>query len=170
MGRFLIMTGEGKGKSTAAFGLCLRAYGRGIAPIVLQFIKRADANYGEHRALSALGIPVMALGDGFTWRSKDLEATKRLAQAGWARASEVIRSGRYGLVVLDGLTYVLNFGWLDRAEVVSVFTQRPEDQHLVVTGRDAPAWLVAMADTVTEMRKVKHAYDQGIPATKGIEL
>ena len=170
MGRFLIMTGEGKGKSTAAFGLALRAFGRGLSPVIFQFIKRQSANFGEHRAMQALGVPVVALGDGFTWRSKDLEQTAALARAGWERAREALLSGEHGLVVLDEFTYVLNFGWVAREEVEPAIQGRPEDVHLAITGRDAPDWLIALADTVTEMRKIKHAYDAGIPATRGIEL
>jgi len=170
MGRLLVFTGDGKGKSTAAFGLVLRALGRGLRPVVFQFIKRKAANYGEHRAFRALGVPVHPLGDGFTWRSKDLVESARLAREGWARAREALGSGEYDLVVLDEFTYVLNYGWVEREEALSAFGSRPKGVHLVVTGRAAPEWLVALADTVTEMRKVKHAYDAGVPATRGVEL
>ncbi len=170
MGRLLVFTGDGKGKSTAAFGLVLRAHGRGLSPVVFQFIKRRAANYGEHRAFATLGVPVHPLGDGFTWRSRDLEATARLAREGWDRARAAFLSGEHRLVVLDEFTYVLNFGWVGEAEAKAAFSARPGEVHLVVTGRNAPGWLVAMADTVTAMRKVKHAYDAGVPATRGVEL
>ncbi len=170
MGRLLVFTGEGKGKSTAAFGLALRAHGRGLSPAIFQFIKRENANHGEHRAFAALGVPIVPLGDGFTWRSKDPDRTAALARAGWERARNALLSGAHGLVVLDEFTYVLNFGWVERAEAEAAIRARPEAVHLAITGRDAPGWLVALADTVTEMRKVKHAYDQSVPATRGIEL
>ena len=170
MGRLLVMTGDGKGKSTAAFGLVLRAYGRGLLPVVFQFVKRKNGAYGEHRAFRKLGIPIYPLGDGFTWRSKDLKRTAELARAGWALARKALLSGTYDLVVLDEFTYVLNYGWVGADEVLEAFRSRPDGVHLAVTGRDAPDWLVAVADTVTEMRKVKHAYEAGVPATRGVEL
>jgi len=170
MGRLLVFTGEGKGKSTAAFGLVLRAQGRGLHPVVFQFIKRRSANYGEHRALRSLGVPVHPLGDGFTWRSKDLKETARLAREGWLRARAAVLSGKHRLVVLDEFTYVLNYGWVGEGEAKAAFLARPEEVHLVVTGRNAPEWLVALADTVTVMQKVKHAFDAGVPATRGVEL
>lgn len=170
MGRLLVFTGDGKGKSTAAFGLVVRALGRGLRPVVFQFIKRKAANYGEHRTFRTLGVPVYPLGDGFTWRSKDLEKSARLAREGWARAREALVSGDFDLVVLDEFTYVLNYGWVPLEEALSSFRSRPEGVHLVVTGRAVPEALLDLADTVTEMRKVKHAFDAGVPATPGVEL
>ncbi len=170
MGRLLVFTGDGKGKSTAAFGLVLRALGRGLSPVIFQFIKRKAANYGEHRAFRTLGVPIHPLGDGFTWRSRDLRESARLAREGWAQAQAALDSGAYDLVVLDEFTYVLNYGWVEREEALLAFRSRSRGVHLVVTGRDAPPWLIALADTVTEMKKIKHAYDQGVPATRGIEL
>ncbi len=170
MGRLLVMTGDGKGKSTAAFGLVLRAYGRGLLPVVFQFVKRKNGAYGEHRAFRKLGIPIYPLGDGFTWRSKDLGRTAELARTGWAKAREALLSGTYDLVVLDEFTYVLNHGWVGQEEALLAFRSRPDGVHLAVTGRGTPEWLVAVADTVTEMRKVKHAHEAGVPATRGVEL
>ncbi|WP_457631824.1 cob(I)yrinic acid a,c-diamide adenosyltransferase [Oceanithermus sp.] len=168
-GLLFVYTGDGKGKTTAALGLVLRALGRGLRPRVFQFIKHERAAFGEHRALERLGVPIEGLGDGFSWRSRDLEKSAELARTGWQRAAEAIASGDWDLVVLDEVTYPLNFGWLDLDEVLEVLRTRPRNVHVVLTGRDAPAELVELADTVTEMRKVKHAYDAGVPAQKGIE-
>lgn len=168
-GLLLVYTGEGKGKSTAAFGLALRAFGRGLPVRIFQFIKHGRARFGEHRALARLGVPVEGLGDGFTWKSRDLEASARLAQEGWERAKEAILSGAYHLVVLDEATYPLRYGWIPLEEFLQVLRERPGHVHVVVTGRGAPEALVELADTVTEMRKVKHAFDLGVPAQAGIE-
>ncbi|WP_298629849.1 cob(I)yrinic acid a,c-diamide adenosyltransferase [uncultured Thermus sp.] len=168
-GLLLVYTGDGKGKSTAAFGLALRAHGRGLRVRIFQFLKHQGARFGEHRALAQLGIPVEGLGDGFTWKSRDLEASARLAQGGWERAKEAILSGEWDLVVLDEATYPLRYGWVSLEEFLAVVQKRPGHVHVVVTGRGAPEALMALADTVTEMRKVKHAFDQGVPAQRGIE-
>ncbi|WP_293170256.1 cob(I)yrinic acid a,c-diamide adenosyltransferase [Oceanithermus sp.] len=168
-GLVLVYTGEGKGKTTAALGLVLRSLGRGYKPRVFQFLKHERAAFGEHRALERLGVPIEGLGDGFSWRSRDLEKSAALARAGWQRAAGVIASGEWDLVVLDEVTYPLNFGWIPVAEVVGALRSRPRHVHVVLTGRDAPAELVELADTVTEMKKIKHAYDAGVPAQKGME-
>jgi len=168
-GLVLVYTGEGKGKTTAALGLVLRSVGRGFRPRVFQFMKHERAAFGEHRALERLGVPIEGLGDGFSWRSRDLEKSAELARAGWRRAAEAVASGDWDLVVLDEVTYPLNFGWIPVAEVARALRVRPRHVHVVLTGRDAPAELVALADTVTEMRKVKHAYEAGVPAQRGIE-
>ncbi len=168
-GLLIVNTGDGKGKSTAAFGLAIRAQGRGKAVKVFQFMKVPSARFGEHRTFEKLGLPIEGLGDGFSWKSKDLEHSAELARQGWARAAEAIRSGEYFLVVLDEVTYPLIYGWVPLAEVVEVLSQRPKEVHVVLTGRDCPQEIVDIADTVTEMRKIKHAYEAGIPAQRGIE-
>jgi cob(I)alamin adenosyltransferase len=165
----LVYTGDGKGKTTAALGLVLRSLGRGFRPRIFQFMKHERAAFGEHRALERLGVPIEGLGDGFSWRSRDLERSAELAREGWARAAEAVASGAWDLVVLDEVTYPLNFGWFDLDEVLEVLRARPRNVHVVLTGRDAPQALVAFADTVTEMKKVKHAYEAGVPAQKGME-
>ncbi len=168
-GLILVYTGDGKGKSTAAFGLALRAHGRGLRVKIFQFIKHQGARFGEHRALAQLGIPIEGLGDGFTWKSKDLEASARLAQEGWTRAREALLSGALDLVVLDEITYPIRYGWIPLEEVLEALRGRPKHVHALLTGRNAPLELLELADTVTEMRKVKHAFDQGVPAQRGIE-
>ncbi|XOB98884.1 cob(I)yrinic acid a,c-diamide adenosyltransferase [Deinococcota bacterium DY0809b] len=168
-GLLLVYTGDGKGKTTAALGLVLRALGRGFRPRIFQFMKHERAAFGEHRALEKLGVPIEGLGDGFSWRSRDLEKSAELARAGWRRAAEAVASGDWDLVVLDEIMYPLAFGWIDLDEVLEVLRERPRNVHVVLTGRGAPEALVEYADTVTEMKKVKHAYDAGVPAQKGME-
>jgi cob(I)alamin adenosyltransferase len=109
------------------------------------------------------------MGDGFTWESEDLDATQAKAVAAWAAASRAIASGDYQLVVLDEVTYPMNWGWIPAAEVVEAIRGRPEAVNVVATGRDAPQLLLEVADTVTEMRKVRHAYDTGVAARRGID-
>ena len=162
-------TGDGKGKSTAAFGLALRAHGRGKKVGVWQFMKLTTSRFGEHRAFETLGVPVMGLGDGFSWDSQDLDRSAGLAREGWAKAREAIMSGDWFMVVLDEVTYPIRFGWIPLEDVVATLTDRPRQVHVVLTGRDCPDEIVAMADTVTEMRLVKHAFQAGIPAQRGIE-
>ncbi len=165
----LVNTGDGKGKTTAALGVMFRAWGRGLRVCMLQFIKTATSNYGEHRAAKKLGIEIMPLGGGFTWLSKDIERDKALARELWERARERIASGDYDLVVLDEFTYPLIYGWLPLDDVINALRRRPEHVSVIITGRDAPAALIDFADTVTEMREVKHPYQKGITALAGID-
>lgn len=170
-GLLIVNTGNGKGKSTAALGILLRATGRGMKVGMFQFLKSMGDEYGEHVAAARLGVPIVALGDGFTWLSKDVEADRALARAGWARCREALLGGEYDVLIFDELTYPLNYGWLDTRGVLADIRARPAGTHVVVTGRDAPAALVEAADLVTEMRLVKHPYDdQGVGAQPGIEL
>jgi cob(I)alamin adenosyltransferase len=168
-GLLIVNTGDGKGKSTAAFGLALRAHGRGKTVKIYQFMKVPTARFGEHRMFEQLGIPVEGLGDGFSWKSKDLEHSAQLARDGWQKAKVAILSGDFFLVVLDEITYPLIYGWLSLDDVLSTLTARPKDVHVCMTGRRCPPELIALADTVTEMTKVKHAFNAGIPAQRGIE-
>ena len=166
----IVNTGDGKGKSTAAFGTMLRAVARGWKVCVVQFIKSGKWRVGEEEIGRKLGVEWWTTGDGFTWNSKDMDETEARARAAWARAAEVISSGEYQMVLLDEVTYPINYGWIDVADAVEVIRARPEQVNVIVTGRDAPPELVELADTVTEMRKVKHAYDRGIKAQRGIDL
>ncbi len=168
-GLLIVNTGDGKGKSTAAFGLALRAHGRGKAVKIYQFMKVPSARFGEHRMFEKLGIPVEGLGDGFSWKSKDLEHSAKLARDGWEKAKAAILSGAFFLVVLDEITYPLIYGWLPLEDVMATLRDRPQDVHVCMTGRRCPAELIDLADTVTEMTKIKHAFNQGIPAQRGIE-
>ncbi len=169
-GLVIINTGSGKGKTTAAMGLLFRAWGRDMKVIMLQFIKHSTANFGEQRAAKKIGIEMRAMGDGFTWRSKDIEQTAELARAHWEDCKEVIATGGYDIVVLDEFTYPLHYGWIPVEEVIEVLAARPKMQHVVITGRHAPETLVEYADLVTEMQVVKHPYQSGIKAQPGIEF
>ncbi len=170
-GLVIVNTGNGKGKTTAALGILLRAWGRDMKVVMLQFIKAQTANWGESRAAKKMGAEIIPLGAGFTWLSKDIERDKALAQQCWALCREKIESGEYDIVILDEITYCFKFGWLDLNEVLDVLRRRDPMQHVVITGRDAPEQLIEFADLVTEMREIKHPYkQQGIKAQKGIEF
>jgi cob(I)alamin adenosyltransferase len=166
----LVATGDGKGKTTAAMGTALRALGRGWAVCIVQFVKSGKWNSGEVRLLKDLGAECHTMGDGFTWDSDDLERSAEIARSAWELAKEAIASGRYELVVLDEVTYPINWGWVDGSDVVSAISGRPEKVNVFLTGRDAPPALVGVADTVTDMHNVKHAFEAGILAAKGIDF
>jgi cob(I)alamin adenosyltransferase len=166
----LVNTGDGKGKTTAALGTALRAAGRGLRVCVIQFLKSPSWKVGEAKAGRDLGIDWWTLGDGFTWDSKDMARTEAAAVDAWAAARAQISSGEYDLVVLDEVTYPMTWGWIDENDVLAALRARPPHVNVILTGRDAPAALVEAADTVTEMVKTKHAFDNGIAAVKGIDL
>jgi len=165
----ILNTGDGKGKSSAAFGVMIRALARGWPVAVVQFVKSGKWNVGEETVGRQLGVEWFNVGDGFTWDSGDLEHDKALARQGWQTAAELIAAGAHRLVILDEITYLCTWAWIDTAAVAATIRDRPEQVNVVITGRDAPDELIDVADTVTEMRKVKHAYDRGIVAVRGIE-
>ncbi len=168
-GLVFVHTGNGKGKTTAALGLALRAHGRGKLVKVYQFMKVPTARFGEHRLFDQLGIAIEGLGDGFSWKSRDLDHSAELAQAGWAKAEATIRAGEHFMVVLDEIMYPLRYGWLALEPVLACLRERPAHVHVVLTGRNAPAELMELADTVTEMTLIKHHFKAGVPAQRGIE-
>ncbi|GLS16906.1 MULTISPECIES: cob(I)yrinic acid a,c-diamide adenosyltransferase [Hydrogenophaga] len=168
-GLVMVHTGNGKGKSTAAFGLAARAHGRGKKVKVYQFMKVPSARFGEHRLFEQLGIPIEGLGDGFSWKSRDLDHSAELALAGWAKADATIRAGEHFMVVLDEIMYPLRYGWIPLDAVLTCLRERPPQVTVVLTGRNAPAELITLADTVTEMTLVKHHFAAGVPAQRGIE-
>ncbi|CAM4104500.1 cob(I)yrinic acid a,c-diamide adenosyltransferase [Deinococcus marmoris] len=168
-GLLIVNTGNGKGKTTAALGLMMRAHGRGLTTRMFQFLKHENAKFGEHRTMDALGLPYEGLGDGFTWRSRDLDNSAEMAAHGWALARAAIEAGEHDLIVLDEFTYPLKFGWVPWPEVEAVLKTRDPKMHIVITGRDALPELVELADTVSEINPVKHAYAAGIGAQTGIE-
>jgi cob(I)alamin adenosyltransferase len=166
----LVNTGDGKGKSTAAFGVVLRGLARGWRVSVIQFVKSDRWKVGEERICRELGVDWAQTGDGFSWMSNDLERSRALAGAAWQLARETLAAGEHQLVVLDEITYPINWGWIDGGEVAAALRDRPEHVNVIATGRDAPAELLEVADTVTEMRKVRHAYDRGVRAKRGLDF
>jgi len=170
-GVIIINTGNGKGKTTAAFGQALRVAGHNLPVCIIQFIK-GQWRTGEGCAVKALAdrIELHVCGTGFTWAAADRAEVIAAAQAGWQLAREKISSGNYRLVVLDELTYLINYGIISEEEVVAVLTARPAGVDVVITGREAGAGLIAAADLVSEMREVKHPYRQGIAARQGVEF
>jgi cob(I)alamin adenosyltransferase len=166
----LVNTGDGKGKSTAAFGVVMRALAREWRVCVIQFIKSDKWKVGEEKIAVQLGVDWLKGGDGFTWESPDLDQSEGRAAAAWQLAAAAIASGDYQLVVLDEITYPMNWGWIDSATVVEAIRSRPAAVNIIATGRDAPAALVEVADTVTEMVNVRHAYDRGNRARRGIDF
>ena len=137
-GLVIVNTGNGKGKTTAAMGVLFRAWGRDLKVVMLQFIKHSTANFGEQRAAKKIGVEMRAMGDGFTWRSRDLDQTADLARAHWEGCKEVIASGQHDVIVLDEFTYPMHYGWIPVEEVLEVLRNRPEMQHIIITGRHAP--------------------------------
>jgi cob(I)alamin adenosyltransferase len=166
----MVNTGDGKGKSTAAFGVVLRSVARGWRVCVIQFLKSGKWHTGEEDMARKLGVDFNPLGDGFTWESTDLDESRARAAAAWDVAKRTIAAGDHHLVVLDEITYPMNWSWISTEDVVDAIRARPAHVNVVATGRDAPGPLIAVADTVTEMRKVKHAYDAGIRARRGIDF
>lgn len=170
-GLLIVFTGNGKGKTTAALGMSMRAAGHGMKVLVLQFIKGTWA-YGELESFKKLEqVEIRPLGSGFTWKKENLDEDRRLAAAGWELAAAEISRGDTPVVVLDELNVVLSYGLLPLQPVLDVLRNRRSDVHVVVTGRNAPAELLDLADLVTEMREVKHPFHtKGLKAQKGVEF
>jgi cob(I)alamin adenosyltransferase len=172
----VVHTGTGKGKSTAAFGMALRAWNQGWPVGVFQFVKSAKWRVGEEHALRTLGAsgeggPVTwhKMGEGWSWIQRETGGHAEQAAEGWAQVARDLVAQTYRFYVLDEFTYPIKWGWVDVAEVISVLDARPGQQHVVITGRDAHPDLVAYADLVTDMTKVKHPMDQGQKGQKGVE-
>ncbi|HEY3941318.1 MAG TPA: cob(I)yrinic acid a,c-diamide adenosyltransferase [Acidimicrobiales bacterium] len=165
----LLNTGDGKGKSSAAFGVMARGWARGWRVGVVQFVKGGKWRTGERKLADHLGIEWHTLGDGFTWESTDLDETAAKGRHAWSVAAAKLASGDYDLLILDELTYAVSYGWVPVDEVVAGVAGRHPGTNVAITGRNAAPELVEVADTVTEMRKVKHVYDTGVKAKKGIE-
>jgi cob(I)alamin adenosyltransferase len=167
----MVNTGDGKGKTTAALGLAMRTAGHGLKVCFIQFIK-GSWKYGELAAVDRFGelIDFHVMGKGFTWKSKDLEKDKAVARQGWELAREAMASQLYHLVVLDEFTYLLAYQMIGLQTVLDGLNERPNDLHVLVTGRDAPQALLDLADMVTQMQVVKHPLKSGIKAQKGIEF
>ncbi|MYX24075.1 cob(I)yrinic acid a,c-diamide adenosyltransferase [Streptomyces sp. SID8380] len=172
-----VHTGPGKGKSTAAFGLALRAWNQGWPIGVFQFVKSAKWKVGEENALRVLGasgeggtVAWHKMGEGWSWVQRDgQDSNEDKAREGWEQVKRDLAAETYKLYVLDEFAYPLHWGWIDTAEVVETLRTRPGNQHVVVTGRNAPRELIDAADLVTEMTKVKHPMDAGQKGQRGIE-
>lgn len=167
----MVHTGNGKGKTTAALGLAMRAVGAGMKAIMIQFMK-GTWRYGELEAAKRLApdFTILQMGEGFTWETKDRKKDIASARKAWEFCKETIKSKKYDLVILDEINYVLGYGFLDTQEVVAFLKQKPEALHVVLTGRDAPKELIDAADLVTEMKEIKHPFQKGIIAQRGIEF
>ena len=169
-GLVIVNTGDGKGKSSSAFGVMLRSVARGWKVIVIQFIKSDKWQTGERKMAEQLGVAWITGGDGFTWESDDMDATAKAAQDAWEKARQVLAGGEYDLVILDEATYPVSFEWISADDVVEAVTERSARTNVIITGRDADAALIDLADTVTEMTKVKHVFDEGVSARKGLDF
>ena len=167
----MVFTGDGKGKTTSALGLALRSAGHGLKVCFIQFIK-GSWTYGELAAVKRHRdtIDFHVMGRGFTWASADLEMDKEAARQAWEFARKIIAAGTHHLVVLDEFTYLLNYHMIDLEPVLKTLTGRPDNQHVAITGREAPGALLDIADLVTEMKAVKHPFQDGTKAQKGIEF
>lgn len=165
----MTFTGPGKGKTSAAMGTVLRAVGHGRSAIVLQFVKSGEWKTGEQLGCERLDVPFEPLGSGFTWDSENIDHDASLAREAWVRAEHVIGSGEFDLVVLDEITYLCTWKWIDTDRVVEVIRNRPTHVNIVITGRDAPDGLIACSDTASRIENIHHAYDSGVGALKGID-
>ena len=168
-GLLLINTGNGKGKSTAAFGLLARSLGHGMKAVVVQFIKGRSDTGEEAFFRNVENLTWHVMGDGFTWETQDAERDKQSARAAWQMVCDYLQDETIDLIILDEFTYALKYHWLTTEEVTTALESRPIMQHVVITGRAAPDALVAIADTVSEINLVKHAFRDGVQAMPGIE-
>lgn len=175
-GLILVNTGQGKGKTTAALGMALRAWGQGLRVLILQFIKSGSA-YGELKGIAQLGsrIEIRPMGKGFIFHNKEaseaeLLAHKQAAAEAWSALEKEVYSQDWDLIILDEINYAIKYGMVDLDAVLFMLDHKPKPLHLVLTGRDAAPEIIERADTVTEMKVIKHAYQKGIKAAKGIEF
>ena len=170
-GLIAVFTGNGKGKTTSALGLAFRALGHGMKVAVIQFIK-GSWHYGELTAAQRFAdlLDFHVMGKGFTWKSEDLAADIKAGQEAWDFAKEIISAGQHQLVILDELTYLISYNMVPEEEVLVALRAKPAEVHVVITGRNASPGLVALADLVTEMTEIKHPFQQGLKAQKGIEF
>jgi cob(I)alamin adenosyltransferase len=170
-GLVIVYTGDGKGKTTAALGLAFRASGYGMTTLMIQFMK-GRIHSGERDAAKALGdsITIVPMGEGFTWETKDAERDRIVAQQAFSYAVSEASSGQYDIVIFDEINIALRYNYLDVEQVLAFLDRKNPNQHVILTGRNAPEALVLRADLVTEMKMVKHPFDQGILAQKGVDF
>lgn len=172
-GLLMVNTGDGKGKTTAAIGVIVRAAGRGMKCCMIQFMKSKNDRYGEHESLEKLSVEVHTMGDGFTWDTNDKTQDIKTSEETWALCVEKMKSEEYDLLVFDELVYVLDYKFLDVIKVIDEIRSVREKQphlHIIATGRNAPPELIEAADLVTEMKEIKHPFHAGIYAQQGIEF
>ncbi|WDE10749.1 cob(I)yrinic acid a,c-diamide adenosyltransferase [Thalassomonas haliotis] len=167
-GLFIVITGNGKGKSTSGFGTVARAVGHGLNTAVVQYIKGSWA-CGERELLANAGVEFHVMGTGFTWNTQDKTSDIAAANKVWQESKRLLSDPHIDLVLLDELTYMLTYKYLDLDEVIEAIRNRPKMQHVIVTGRACHRALIELADTVSEVRSVKHAFDAGVKAQKGID-
>ncbi|MFT4744525.1 MAG: cob(I)alamin adenosyltransferase [Nitriliruptoraceae bacterium] len=165
----LVNTGNGKGKSSAAFGVALRGVARGWRVRVVQFLKSGEWKTGEAKMLPELGVEWWEAGDGFTWNAEDLDESQALALAAWEDCKARLQDDTLDMLLLDEVTYPINWGWIELDDVLDALRNRSPKVHVVITGRDCPPEIMELADTVTEMREVKHAFHEGVMARKGFD-
>lgn len=169
-GVLVVLSGNGKGKSSSGFGMVARALGHGMRVGIVQFIKGRDTTGEEAFFRRFDTVDYQVCGDGFTWDTQNREQDMATARSGWAEALRMLSDNAFDLLLLDELNVVLKYGYLPQDEVLHALRQRPAMQHVIITGRGAPEELITMADTVTDMGNIKHAFKSGIRAQKGIEL
>lgn len=169
IGLIIVNTGNGKGKTTAALGLAMRAVGTGLKVVMIQFIK-GGWRTGEQVSAKKLGFELRQMGEGFTWITQDRERDTACAEAAWQYGKECMDSGNYDLVILDEINIALGFDYLDLSDVLATLKNRSKDLHVALTGRGAKDELLEIADLATEMREIKHPFNKGIKAQQGIEF
>ena len=169
-GLVLIYTGNGKGKTTAALGQLVRVYGWDWKAVMFQFIKETKLAAGEHRAAKKLGLDLRPMGTGFTWNVRDREKSITLSLEQWQQCKDAILSGAFKMVIMDEISYPLTLGWIPLKDVIDTIKRRAEGTHVLMTGRDMPDEIIEIADLVTEMKEIKHPFNKGIKAQKGIEF
>jgi cob(I)alamin adenosyltransferase len=177
-GLLIVYTGQGKGKTTAALGMVFRALGRGLKVAVVQFIKgkwkTGERSFAEKLALNPVeGSPPLTfftMGEGFTWESQDISKDKQAAQAAWARVKDLTTSNEYFLLVLDEITYAINYGFIPLDDVLNTLQNRPKNLNVVITGRQASPELIEKADLVSEMKNIKHPFEKGASAVAGVDF
>ncbi|HCG9603307.1 TPA: cob(I)yrinic acid a,c-diamide adenosyltransferase [Vibrio parahaemolyticus] len=167
-GLLLIITGNGKGKSTSGFGTIARAVGHGLTCSVAQFIKGTWDN-GERNLLEKLGVEFQVMATGFTWETQNKTADTEAAQLVWKECKRMLKDDSIDVILFDELTYMVSYGYIDLDEVVEALNNRPKMQTVVITGRGAHRTLIEMADTVSEVKNVKHAFESGVKALKGVD-
>ncbi|EGQ9248635.1 cob(I)yrinic acid a,c-diamide adenosyltransferase [Vibrio parahaemolyticus] len=167
-GLLLVITGNGKGKSTSGFGTIARAVGHGLTCSVAQFIKGTWDN-GERNLLEKLGVEFQVMATGFTWETQNKTADTEAAQLVWKECKRMLQDDSIDVILFDELTYMVSYGYIDLDEVVEALNNRPKMQSVVITGRGAHRTLIEMADTVSEVKNVKHAFESGVKALKGVD-